>query len=66
MSVLRLHFASWIPKGTYTHSEYVILVAFLLQQCLNVSATLLRYPYFACIVNLFFCRSEGQEYLYIY
>ena len=28
----RMRIASWIPKATNTHSEYVILIAFPLQQ----------------------------------
>jgi len=28
MTIWRMRFACWIPKGTNTHSEYVILVAF--------------------------------------
>jgi hypothetical protein len=63
MSVLRLQFACWIPKGTYTHSEYVILVDFLLQQWLHEGASMVRYPYIACLVNIL-CRRGGEEYLY--
>jgi len=28
----RIHFAHWPPTATNTHSEYVILIAFQLQQ----------------------------------
>jgi len=31
MTVWRMRIACWIPKVTNTHSEYVILIAFLLQ-----------------------------------
>ena len=44
-SVLRVHFACWIPKGAYTYSEYVIFVDFLQQQWLHESASVLRYMY---------------------
>jgi len=30
--IWRMRFASWIPNATDTHSEYVILIAFPLQQ----------------------------------
>jgi len=35
MAVRRMRIACWIPKATDTHSEYVILIAFPLQQRLN-------------------------------
>jgi hypothetical protein len=34
--------ACWIPKATNTHSEYVILIAFPLQQWLHERASMLR------------------------
>ena len=43
--------ACWIPKATSTYSEYVIPVAFSLQQWLHESASLLRYTYFACLFD---------------
>jgi hypothetical protein len=38
-------------KATYTHSEYVILIAFPLQQWLHERAQLLRNTYIACLVH---------------
>ena len=35
MTTWRMRIACWIPKATNTHSEYVILIAFPLQQCLH-------------------------------
>jgi hypothetical protein len=35
MNVRRMRIARWIPKATGTHSEYVILFAFPLQQWLT-------------------------------
>ena len=32
MAIQRMLFAYWIPKGTNTHSEYGIFIAFPLQQ----------------------------------
>jgi len=42
MAIWRKRFACWIPKATNTHSEYVILIAFLIQQGLHERASLLR------------------------
>jgi hypothetical protein len=39
---------------TNTHLEYVILIAFPLQQWLHERASLLRYTYIACIVEVIF------------
>jgi len=33
MTIWRMRFACWIIKTTDPHSEYVIPIAFLLQQC---------------------------------
>jgi hypothetical protein len=38
MTIGRMRFACWIPKTTNTHSEYVILIAFPLQQLLHERA----------------------------
>jgi len=40
-----MNIAYWIPKATNTHSEYVILIAFPLQQWLHERASILRYMY---------------------
>jgi hypothetical protein len=36
-------FACWTPKGTNTHSEYLILIASPRQQALRERASLLRH-----------------------
>jgi len=46
----RMRIACWITKATYTFSEYVILIAFPLQQRLQERATMLRYTYTASSV----------------
>jgi len=51
-----MHFECWLSKATNTHSHYVIFTAFLLQQCLHESASMLRYTYIACIVRLVLSR----------
>jgi len=43
-------FACWIPKTTNTHLEYVISIAFPLQQWLQKRASVLHYTYIACRV----------------
>ena len=40
----------WVPKPTNTHSENVILIAFVLQQWLHERSSMLRYTYIACLV----------------
>jgi hypothetical protein len=41
MTIWRMRIACWIPKATDTHSEYVILIAFPLQQWLHNGASVL-------------------------
>jgi hypothetical protein len=43
MTMWRMCIACSIPKATNTQSDYVILIAFLLQQWLHGSASVLRY-----------------------
>jgi len=52
MKIWRIRVAWWIPKATNTHQEYVILVAFPLQQWLHERASALhvRYMCIACRV----------------
>jgi hypothetical protein len=50
MTVWRMRIACWVPKATNTHSQYVILVAFPLQQWLHERASLLRYTYISAPV----------------
>jgi len=47
MTVWCMCIACWIPKATNTHSEYIILIAFPLQQLLHK-----HYMYIACLVYL--------------
>ena len=42
-----------VPKAANTHLEYVIVIAFLLQQWLHESTTVLRYTYTGCFVTYF-------------
>jgi len=42
----------WIPKVTNTHSEYVILTAFQLQQWLHERASFLRYTTLSVMLRI--------------
>ena len=46
--IWHMGFTCWIPKATDTHSEYVILIAFPLQQLLRESPSVLRL-FISCI-----------------
>ena len=50
MTIWRMRIASSIPKATNTYSEYVILIAFPLQQRLYERPSILRYTYISCLV----------------
>jgi len=49
--IRRMRFACLMPKATNTHSEYVILIAFPLQQWLHKRTSILRCSTFACLIN---------------
>jgi hypothetical protein len=51
MTIKCIRVACWIPKATNTHSQYVILMAFLLQQWLHTLTSVLHYMYIACLVS---------------
>jgi hypothetical protein len=51
MTAWRTDIACSIPKATNTHSQYVILIAFPLQQWLHERPSMLRYSYIACLVS---------------
>ena len=44
-----MRFSRWIPSATNTHSQYVILFDFLLQQWLHKRASELRHTYIVCL-----------------
>ena len=50
MTMWRMRIACWIPKATNTHSEYAVLIVFVLQQWLHERASLLRYTNIDCLV----------------
>jgi len=51
MAIRRMRIPCWIPKATNTHSEYLILIAFPLQQWLKEGLSMLHYTYIACLVT---------------
>ena len=50
MTIWRIRNACWTPNTTNTHSEYVILTAFPLQQWLHERALMFRDSNIACLV----------------
>jgi hypothetical protein len=42
MTIWCMRILCWIPKATDTHGEYVIFIAFILQQWLQERASVLR------------------------
>ena len=60
MSMWRMRIACWIPKATNTHSEYVIPIAFPLQQWLHGRASTLCCTYIVCLL-LNELSSPGQQ-----
>ena len=53
MATWRMRVACWIPKATNTHSDYVTLIAFPLQQWLHEHASMLRHTYNGCSCSIF-------------
>ena len=52
LKIWSIRIACWIPTSTQTHSEYLMLNAFPLQQWLHERASVLHYMYIACLVNI--------------
>jgi len=44
-----MRISCWITKATDTHPEYVMFIAFPLQNWLRERASILRFSYIACI-----------------
>jgi len=56
MTIVLMRIPRWIPKATKTQPEYVMLIAFPLWQWLQEGASVLCYPYIACLVSSLFAR----------
>jgi hypothetical protein len=61
LTIRRMRIAWWKPKATNTHSEYVILVAFVRQQWLRERASIFCYTHVACLVKLFTGTEKVEE-----
>ena len=51
MAIWHMRFACWITVAIDIHLEYVIVIAFPLQQWLLEPAALLHYTYIACFLS---------------
>ena len=51
MTIWFMRIACWIPWATNTNPTYIMLIDFPLQQCLQKSASALRYTYSGCLAN---------------
>jgi hypothetical protein len=51
MTIWRMRIACWVTRAINTHSEYVIFIAFPLQQWLHERASMLRYTSIGCIYH---------------
>jgi hypothetical protein len=49
MTVWHMFIACWITKAKNTHSDYVILIAYPMQELLREGASVLHYTYTACL-----------------
>jgi hypothetical protein len=58
-TIWRMRIACWIPKATNTHSWYVILTAFPLQQWLHERTSMLRYTTMSI---LFVCHTLSNMF----
>jgi len=65
MTIWCMHIACWIRTATNTHSEYVLLMAFSLQQWLHAHISLLRYMHIAWLVVILlrqYCDIYKRKY----
>jgi len=51
MAIWRMRIACWIPKATDTHSQYVPLITYPLQQRLNKRPLMLLYTFIAYLAT---------------
>ena len=67
MTLRRMRIASWIPKATDAHSEYVIFGAFPLQLWFHERPSMLRYTYVACLAkrSIYHCNQNVGLYLHL-
>jgi hypothetical protein len=51
MTIWGMRIACLVATATSIHADYVILIAFKLEQRLHEHASMLRYTYIACLVD---------------
>ena len=63
MTIWYMRISCWIHKATNTHLEYVILIAFPLQELLHERGSLLRYTDIGCaaVLSLSGCERHAQN-----
>jgi hypothetical protein len=61
MTIWRMRIACWIPKAINTHSEYVIITVFPLEQWLYERASVLRYTYLDCLLINYMENNPSRE-----
>jgi hypothetical protein len=52
MTIWHMHNACWITKATNTHSDYVVLIAFPLQQWLHICSSVFHYMYIVLLTSI--------------
>jgi len=59
MAIWGMRIACWIPKATYTHSEYVILPFHCNSGCTNASQCYVTrpLPFFVCVYDVLLVRN---------
>jgi hypothetical protein len=63
MTIWCTRIACWIPKATNKPSEFIILIAFLLQHWLHKSAAMLRDTQIAALVQIPLFLSSSTDHL---
>jgi hypothetical protein len=66
MTIWCIRIACWIPKAKNTHSEYIILITFPLQQWLDERASVLSYMYIFSLNKTFERRYVYYLLFFIY
>jgi len=59
MTIWRMQYLCWVPKGRDTHSQYVIFIAFPLQQWLHEQVLILRYTSSLSFNLILLCCRHG-------
>jgi hypothetical protein len=62
-TIRRMRIACCVLKATNTHSQYVILIAFPLQQWLHERASMLRDTYIVSLIVKIFATSTRRKLL---